>query len=447
MTRHFALTIALAGLSLFATTGLGATADKPNIVLCMTDDQGWGDVSYNGLTHIQTPNLDAMAAAGMQFNRFYAQPSCTPSRACFMTGRHPNRMSAFWPGMPFRTQEVTIAQSLKLAGYRSAHFGKWHLNGIPGPGKPISPDDPRGPLKLGFDEYFSVSNWHDKDWTFSRQDGTTTQVPGDSSDAIVVEALRFAERSVKSATPFLALVWFGSPHSPFKATDADRAAAKGSDYYGEVIGIDRSMGALRAGLRELDIADNTLLLFCSDNGGWPNEQEPVKGSSNGPYRGRKGDMWEGGVRVPGIIEWPARIKTHIKTDVPVCISDIYPTLVDLLAIKDPRKTGPVDGISILPLIDGTMKTRPKPLGFWQYEDQSATFDGPKAWNDNRYKLVIPKEDTLELYDILRDPSETKDIAAAHPAIVKRMKQELDAWHQSVRRSNEGADYPLSPIAP
>ena len=416
------------------------SSEKPNIVLCMTDDQGWGDVSYNGLKHIKTPNLDAMAAAGMQFNRFYAQPSCTPARACFMTGRHPNRMAAYWPGMPFRTKEITIAQSLKLAGYKSAHFGKWHLNGVAGHGKPIKPDDPRGPLALGFDEYFSVSNWHDKDWTYSRHDGELVQVPGDCSDAIVAEALKFMERKSKADEPFLALVWYGSPHSPFKATDADREAAGGSDYYGEVLGIDRSMGTLRAGLRRLGIEKNTLLLFCSDNGGWPNEKEPVKGSSNGPFRGRKGDMWEGGVRVPGIIEWPNRIKTHRVTEVPVCISDIYPTLMALLDIKDERKTGPIDGINILPLLDGKMKQRPKPLGFWQYDDRSSMFDGQMAWNDNRYKLVKVAHEQFELYDIQADPSETKNVAAEHPDIVNRFKAELAAWHASVKRSSAGEDY-------
>ena len=416
-----------------------ASENKPNIVLCMTDDQGWGDVSYNGLTTIKTPNLDAMVAAGMQFNRFYAQPSCTPARACFMTGRHPNRMAAFWPGMPFRTNQVTIAQSLKLAGYKSAHFGKWHLNGVPGHGKPISPNDPLGPIQLGFDEYFSVSNWHDKDWTFSRQNGELVNVPGDCSDAVVAEALKFMERKVKADEPFLALIWYGSPHSPFKATEADRAAAGGSDYYGEMLGVDRSMGTLRAGLRTLGIADNTLLLFCSDNGGWPNTDEPEKGSSNGPFRGRKGDMWEGGIRVPGIIEWPARIKAHVATDVPVSVSDIYPTLMNLLNIHDPRKTGPIDGISILPLLDGKMKERPKPLGFWQYDDSRPGFDGQKAWNDNRYKLVQLGPERFELYDLTLDASETNDLSAEHPEIVTRFKVELDNWHQSVRRSCAGED--------
>jgi arylsulfatase A-like enzyme len=141
---------------------------NPNIILCMTDDQGWGDVSYNGLKQIQTPALDAMAAEGMRFNRFYAaHPSCSPTRASVLTGRHPNRMGVFWPGMPLRKQEVTIAQAVKRAGYVTGHFGKWHLNGVAGFGKPIAASDPLGPGRFGFDEWFSVSNWFDLDWTFS----------------------------------------------------------------------------------------------------------------------------------------------------------------------------------------------------------------------------------------------------------------------------------------
>jgi len=125
----------------------GAQGERPNIILCMTDDQGWGDVSYNGLTQVRTAALDTMAAEGMRFNRFYAgHPSCSPTRASVMTGRHPNRMGCFWPGMKLRTQEVTIAQAVKRAGYTTGHFGKWHLNGVPGAGKPIEASDVAGPV-------------------------------------------------------------------------------------------------------------------------------------------------------------------------------------------------------------------------------------------------------------------------------------------------------------
>ena len=426
-----------------------AAAQRPNIILCMTDDQGWGDVSYNGLKQMQTPTLDAMAAEGMRFNRFYAtHPSCSPTRAGVMTGRHPNRMGCFWPGMPLRAQEMTIAQAVKRAGYITGHFGKWHLNGVAGPGKPIAASDPLGPGRFGFDEWFSVSNYFDLHWTFSHN-GENVKVAGDGSDAIVAQALKFVGQAAKDKQPFLAVIWFGSPHAPHKPLPADLQTAGGSAYFGELVGVDRSMGTLRRGLRRLGIADNTLLWFCSDNGGWFDPARPNANGVSGGLRGRKGDMWEGGIRVPGLIEWPERIKRPVVTDVPACTSDIYPTIVDLLNIKVPNQIQPLDGISIVRLLDGEMKERPKPMGFWQYNGSNPinTNSGPSAWNDNRYKLVKTGPGKWELYDITADLSETTDVAATHPEIVERMKAELENWQQSVLRSYRGADYPSTMPAP
>jgi len=436
-------TAALAfGLSGCAGTMLrsGKIAGKPNIILCMTDDQGWGDVSYNGLKQIQTPALDAMAAEGMRFNRFYAaHPSCSPTRASVMTGRHPNRMGCFWPGMPLKKEEMTIAQAVKRAGYATGHFGKWHLNGVAGPGKLIPDSDPLSPRNVGFDESFSVSNYFELDWTFSHN-GVPEKVTGDGSDAIVAEALKFIERNVKQEKPFFACVWFGSPHVPHKPLPEDLKTAGGSAYYGEIVGVDRSMGTLRSGLRKLGIADNTILWFCSDNGSWLDEKAPTAHGSNGVLRGRKGDMWEGGIRVPGLLEWPARIKRPVVTEVSACTSDIYPTIVDLLKIDVQDQVQPLDGISLVPLLDGQMKERPSPIGFWQCNGRLSTDSGPSAWNDNRYKLVKSAPDKLELYDLTVDLSEQTDLAARHPEIVNRMKAELENWQQFVLRSCRGEDY-------
>ena len=430
------------GLSGCAGTALRSDerARNPNIVLCMTDDQGWGDVSYNGLKQIQTPALDAMAAAGMRLNRFYAaHPSCSPTRASVLTGRHPNRMGCFWPGMPLRTQEMTIAQAVKRAGYATGHFGKWHLNGVAGPGKLIPDSDPLSPRNVGFDESFSVSNYFELDWTFSHN-GVPEKVTGDGSDAIVGEALKFIGDVAGRNKPFFVVIWFGSPHAPHKPLPEDLKTAGGSAYYGEIVGVDRSMGTLRSGLRKLGIADNTMVWFSSDNGGWPNEADPTNGGSNGPFRGRKGDMWEGGIRVPGLIEWPARIKRPVVTEVSACTSDIYPTIVDILKLTVPNQVQPLDGISLLPLLDGQMKARPSPIGFWQCLGGMSTNSGPSAWNDNRYKLVKPAPNKYELYDLTVDRSEETDLAATHPEIVNRMKAELENWQQSVLRSCRGEDY-------
>ena len=414
--------------------------NRPNIILCMTDDQGWGDVSYNGLTKIKTPALDAMASEGICFTRFYAQQSCSPARASVMTGRHPNRMGVFWPGMPLRRQEITIAQAVKMAGYATGHFGKWHLNGVAGPGKPISAEDPFGPGVFGFDEWFSVSNYFETDWTFSKN-GKPVKVKGDGSDAIVAEALDFISRMSKKNTPFLAVVWFGSPHAPHKPLPEDLKAAGGLPYYGEIIGVDRAMKTLRDGLKKLNIADNTIIWFCSDNGGWIDPKHPDANGTNGGLRGRKGDMWEGGIRVPGIIVWPAKITKPFKTDVPAGVIDIYPTILDILQVKVPNQIQPLDGISILPLIEGKIKERPKPMGFWQFMGGMSINSGPSAWVDNKYKLVKLKPDTVELYDLTTDLGETNNIASQFPEIVKKMRAELEEWQKSVLRSYQGEDYP------
>ncbi|MCX5684090.1 MAG: sulfatase-like hydrolase/transferase [Planctomycetota bacterium] len=430
------------GLSGCAGTALGSEglAGRPNILLCMTDDQGWGDVSYNGLKAIQTPALDAMAAGGLRFNRFYAaHPSCSPTRASVMTGRHPYRMGCYWPGMPLKLQEMTIAQAVKRAGYATAHFGKWHLNGVAGPGKPIPASDPLGPGRVGFDEYFSVSNYFETDWTFSRN-GENVKVSGDGSDVIVAEALKFIEKNARADKPFFACIWFGSPHVPHKPMPEDLKAAGGSAYYGEIVGVDRAMGTLRGALRKLGIADNTMVWFNSDNGAWFDPAHPDENGTNGPFRGRKGDVYEGGIRVPGLVEWPARIKRPAVTDVPVCTSDIYPTFVDLLKITIPDQVKPLDGISLVPLLDGQMKERPRPIGFWAR-------GGGLAWSDNRYKIIQPVSNDKtapgkwELYDIIADPSEKTDLAAKHPEILNRMKAEFEEWQQSVQKSDRGEDYP------
>jgi arylsulfatase A-like enzyme len=422
--------------------------DRPNIILAMTDDQGWADVGYNSAANserafVKTPVMDEMAAAGLRFNRFYSQaPLCSPTRGSVMTGRHPFRYGTFSPGSPFRTQEMTIAQALKSAGYTTGHFGKWHLNGVSGPGKPVPVDDPLSPGRCGFDEWFSVSNYFGLDWTFSRK-GEEVKATGDGSDVIVAEALKFIGKAAADKKPFLAVIWYGSPHVPIDPLPEYKEKAGGSAYYGEIYGVDHSLGTLRAELRKLGVADNTLLWFNSDNGGVP------KGST-GNLRGKKGTVWEGGLRVPGIIEWPARIRKPAVTDVPAVTSDIYPTVLDFVGVKVPGQVEPLDGISIRPLVEGKMTERPKPIAFW-HGGGGAKDKGHAALTDNTYKLHKLGPDRYELYDLIKDPAEEKDLAAEKPEVVARMKPVLEAWQDSVVKSLAGGDYPpgtaIAPIAP
>ncbi len=432
-------TLLISTLAIVAVYAADVIADVPNVVLCMTDDQGWGDTSYNGLDKIKTPILDTMAASGLRFDRFYAAaPVCSPTRASVLSGRHPFRSGVFLFGSPWRVQEYTIAEALKGAGYTSGHFGKWHLNGISGPGKPVLAKDPLSPGACGFDEWFSTSNYFELNWTFGHVD-KEEQTTGDGSDVIVSQALQWMEQQSVNKKPFMAVIWFGSPHTPFQPLDADLAAAGGNKYYGELVAVDRAMGTLRDGLRKLGVADNTILWFNSDNGA-------TGAGSNGNFRGKKSSIYEGGLRVPGIIEWPKRIKPS-QSSIPVCTSDIYPTILAAAHVTAvPQQVVPLDGINLMPLIEGTMTERPQPIGFWHGGKKGMDRNtGHAAWSDNRYKLhkIAPKKNdaiTYELYDLVDDPYEKKDIATDKPEVVEKMKSELEVWQDSVIKSLNGEDY-------
>ena len=443
-----------------ATCRAAESSARPNIVLVMADDQGWGDTGYNGHPELKTPNLDAMAASGLRFDRFYtAHFNCSPTRGSVMTGRHPNRYGTFSPGAPIRAQELTVARVLQAAGYATGHFGKWHLNGKNGdrnttdiPGRAILASDPLSPGKMGFDEWVSADNFFDLDPVLGRN-GVPEKFRGDSSDITTDEALKFIRRQAGAGKSFLAVVWFGSPHVPHQALPADKAAYRAlpeaeQNYYGEIAAIDRSVGRLRAALRELNVADRTLLWYNSDNGG----NEGPK--STGNLRGSKGTLWEGGLRVPGIVEWPARIPRPAVSAVPCSTLDIYPTVLAATGAIAVHQIQPLDGISLLPVFDGKAGPRPQALPFWNRAGQQP---GHAAWLDWPYKLhtnpvagrdkkgkkggeALP---AVQLYNVVDDPKETIDLAAREPARVAKMTAALEAWKASVEKSLAGADYARS----
>ncbi len=439
----------------------------PNIVFCMADDQGWGETGYNGHPYLKTPVLDEMAAQGLRFDRFYAgAPNCAPTRASCMTGRHANRSGTFAPNWATRPEEITLAQLLKKAGYRTGHFGKWHLGAV----KAGSPVNPRA---LGFDEYLSHDNFFEMDPPLSRNGAGPEIIKGECSEIVMDAAIEFI-RSAKDG-PFFAVVWFGSPHGPYKGAEQDLKHydmvenEESRHRFAEITGLDRSMGALRKALREMGLAENTLLWYCSDNG-IPGETNP-----NGNLKGSKGTLYEGGLRVPGIIEWPAVITKPISTSVPCVTSDIFPTVADLLGLALPGR--PMDGVSLRPILEGEpVSERPRPIGFWKYNSgperknkpwmdpesilgttpttkreriqfvnyhhpvpKTKDFGGSAAWLNNRFKLIA-SEKTTELYDIVADPLEKTDLAKSKPEIVKTMMAGLHEWQRSVERSLSGADY-------
>ena len=435
---------------------------SPNIVLVMADDQGWGDTGYNGHSELKTPHLDDLAKSGLRLNRFYTGHfNCSPTRASVMTGRHPNRMGTFSPGAPIRAQELTVARVLQSAGYATGHFGKWHLNGKNGdknttelPGRGILASDPLSPGKMGFDEWVSADNFFDLDPVLGRN-GVPEKFHGDSSDVTTDEALKFIRRQAGAGKPFLSVVWFGSPHNPHQALPADKAAYSGlsekdQNYYGEITAVDRSVGRLRAALRELKVADNTLLWYCSDNGG----NEGPK--STGNLRGSKGTLWEGGLRVPGLVEWPARIAKPFISETPCSTLDIYPTVLAATGAVAQNQIQPLDGVSLLPVFDRSTESRAKAIPFWNHAGKQP---GHAALLDWPYKLhtnpvagranpggkagdALP---TTVLYDVSKDPKETTNLAAQEPERVAKMQAALEAWKASVEKSLAGADYGGQPL--
>ncbi|MDI6449313.1 sulfatase-like hydrolase/transferase [Anaerobaca lacustris] len=478
MNRRAFLKAAGAGLCLAGMRGPRAAADvapkKPNIVLVMADDQGWGDMAYNGHPTLKTPNFDEMARTALRFDRFYAAaPVCTPTRGSVMTGRHPNRFGCFKWGHSLRPQEVTIAEALRVGGYTTGHFGKWHLGSVV-KGSPVNPG------ASGFDEWLSAPNFFDNDPILSRE-GTAVQMHGESSMVTVDAAIEFIRKHADSPWPFLAVVWFGSPHLPHEAVEEDRAIYDDLDeklqhFYGEITGMDRAFGRLRAELRTLGIHQNTILWYCSDNGGLPGV-----GATGG--RGKKGDIYEGGLRVPALLEWPAALRQPRATDVPCNTSDIYPTLLEIAGVTVDNQP-PLDGVSLVPLIQGRMASRPMPMGFWDHptpgvrtpskewmasllqaqkegravDDPSRLrldageitrkhpeehFPGHAAWLDWPWKLHRMEKDdrvTFELYNLARDPQEDDDLLERDPELASVMKTRLEAWLASVVRSLNGADY-------
>ena len=436
----------------------GAAAERPSVVLVMADDQGWGDTGYNGHPQLKTPHLDTMAAAGLRLNRFYtAHFNCSPTRASIMTGRHPHRMGTFSPGRPIQAEELTVARVLQEAGYATGHFGKWHLNGKNGdrntkalPGRAILAEDPLSPGKLGFDEWVSADNFFDLDPVLGRN-GVPEKFSGDGSDVTMGEALKFIRRQVEAGKPFLAVIWFGNPHVPHEALPADRQQYAGlsdelQNYYGEITGIDRNVGRLRAALRELNVAENTLLCYCSDNGGAAGPR------STGNLRGSKGTLWDGGLRVPGLMEWPARIRSPAVSDLPCSTLDLYPTILAATGVVAKSQIEPLDGVSLLPLLEGRMDSRGKAIPFvamintegshaalldwpWKLHTNPRAANGKKKQDDNE------AVDSVMLFDVQADPRETTNLATAEPEQVAKMSTMLEDWKRSVKRSLTGADYP------
>ena len=286
--------------------------DRPNFVLCMGDDHGWSEMGYNEHPHLKTPVFDEMAATGLRMDHFYAaHPSCSPTRASFLTGRHPNRCGTFSPGCSIRPEEITMAHLLGQAGYVCGHFGKWHVG-------PVKADSPTSPGAMGFHEFVSHDNFYEMSPSFSRNGGPPEVYEGEGSEVTIAETLKFIDRAKESGKPFLAVVWFGSPHEPYSGLEKDLSLYDDlpAEYaerevkltsmetgrptkrplrdvlrerYAEITAMDRSVGHLREHLAKTGLRDNTVVFYCGDNG-----SPPSSGRTATPFRAEKAWMYEGG---------------------------------------------------------------------------------------------------------------------------------------------------------
>ena len=475
----------------------------PNFILLMGDDHGWDEVGYNGHPYVRTPVLDEMASNGLRLDRFHSgHPSCSPTRGSFLTGRHPNRYGTFAPNWSIRPEEITIAQLLKKAGYTTGHFGKWHLG-------PVKKESPTSPGAMGFDRWLSHDNFFELDPVLSKNGEKPSKIPGEGSRVIVDHAMEFIETARDKQQAFLAVVWFGSPHEPYQALAEDldlyshlpdSLAGKSvrltsvetgqaverplrevlSERYAEITAMDRAIGNLRRYLEQSGLSENTMVWYCGDNGTPPSAARTAL-----TVRGQKGTMYQGGILVPGVIEWPAGIPDPMTSDVISVTSDILPTLCEFTGLPLPDR--PLDGVSLAPLIHGNMHQRPDPIFFWHFNagqvfDQKSKpyidlslqegttplvkmmngkytrsfrnfiypgisedhYGGWRVIMGNQYKLIINEsmqdQIKVELYDLLTDQAEKVNVAASNPDVVKAMQSELRNWQESVLLSLSGTDY-------
>ena len=424
-------------------SGKDVTDEKWNVVFILADDLGWNQVGYHGTKYYETPNIDKIAASGVQFSNAYsANPVCSPTRASIMTGKNPARLhiTDYIPGSPYPyarlknpvirqnglpLEEVTLAELFKQKGYVTGHFGKWHLN----KDKNYEPGRPGDPGSQGFDEVFtSVKPEYDAD---------------PSSDAhhareITKRSIEFIE--AKKDQPFFCYVSHHVVHRPVMEKPelvAKYEAKEGADdpvnnpIMGAMIEImDNGIGQILAKLDELGLTEKTIVVFYSDNGGFEQLQK------QDPLRGGKAMIFEGGIKVPLAIKWPGVIKAGSKCDVPVISDDFFPTFAEILNVKTIDKD--IDGLSLMPLLTGNGKLNRDALYFHYPHYHHLGFKPAGAIREGDYKLIewfekeaLGEDGAYQLFNVQEDVGEKNDLAKEMPEKVEEMKKKLHDWRKKV----------------
>ena len=425
-------------LALLLTSAVFAADQRPpNILLILADDLGWGDVGFNGRREWDTPHLDRLAAQGTIFSRWYTGAVvCAPSRGVLLTGRYTihNGVSANNDDLP--SEEVTIAEALRERGYATALFGKWHHGRPRGGGTFVHP------LDQGFDEFFGFLNaqhaWEKfpKELWFGRE---KKPVDGYASTLFTDRSIAFMREH--RDRPFFLYVPYTESHFHIEAEPADVARFRGkfresgiepynATYAAMVWRLDHEIGRLLAALDELSLADNTLVIFTSDHGATfesGNRGTSAYHDSNRPFRGGKRKLWEGGIRVPAVARWPGQVPAGRTCEEVIHMIDVLPTLC--AAAGQPAATEwQVDGVDALDVWRGR-GTLPERTLFWEWRSEGAQL---LAAMRGRLKLVVQPGLKPELYDVVNDPAERRDLAAQYPEVVKQLQRQIEAWLATAR---------------
>ena len=434
--REFLKTIGLAAASAPALSALpgcagtaGATAEKkrpPNVVLVITDDQGYGDMSCHGNPKLKTPNIDRLQAEGTELSHFYVEPVCAPTRACLMTGRYNYRTGVtdtYLGRAMMHAEEVTLAEMLGAAGYATGIFGKWHL-GYNMQFNPIRQgfDEFRGYVSGNVDYHSHIDGAGFDDWW---KDLEKVSEEGYCTDLITKHGINFIERHKDE--PFCLYLPHESVHSPYQGRNDPPQRLPGGKRGRKITGneiartykemvevMDEGIGKIVEMVRRLGLEHKTFIFFCSDNGA-------TKNGSNGVLAGYKGSLWEGGHRVPAIAYWPVKIQPGTVTSQTALGMDLFPTMASIAGAKIPTELK-LDGVNLLGTLTEDSKLTERTL-FWRYRKERAVRKGP-------WKLLV-RGDNVRLYNLDDDLGEKKDLAGAKPEMVRMMQGELEAWEREV----------------
>lgn len=394
-----------------------SSKDKPNVILIMTDDQGWGDIHAHGNEVIETPVLDRMIKEGASFDRFYVSPVCAPTRASLLTGRYHLRTGVHGVTRGYETMranEVTVAQLFQQGGYATGCFGKWH-NGA---------HYPYHPNGKGFEEFlgFCAGHWNNYFDTTLDRNGIPLKTKGYITDVLTDAALSFIEQN--RVRRFFCYIPYNAPHSPWQAPDKyyDKYKAKGLDNktacaYGMCENIDDNVGRLFKKLEELKLTQKTMVLFLTDNG-------PNSDRYNGKMKGRKGSSHEGGIRAPLFVKWPGQIKSGTRIIQIAAHIDILPTLVEMCGIRMSPKL-PIDGISLAPLLKGQSENWPDRMLFTRWGNRGSV-------RTQRWRAVTERKG-WQLYDMAADPSQKNNIVTQNPEVVRKLRLAYESWLKDVMR--------------